>query len=221
MADAPVSALSGGVNSFLVTINPKTGVRTTVGALGFGSALGALTFDDDGHLWYYAVSGDPSCTTGQCLYRLDPSSGAPTLVADPVYTALLYRGGDASCDHVFANGLDTDDRLFQVNTSTGALSPRPLDYGANTLMTALGRDAEGQFWGIGFYPSPPTTFADVAYKIDPESGKAKQVVDNIKIDHLNDTLNGLEIVPLSCDPPDTTTTTGPPVVVAAEPTFTG
>jgi hypothetical protein len=223
VAEGQVSIASAG-DSLLVTIDPETGVRTIVGALGFESDRGMLTFDDDGRLWYYALSGSLACANVQCLYRLNPSTGAATLVADPTFGTFISTGGTASCDDVFANGRrigEPTERLVDVNTSTGELSPEDHDYGTSVNMTALGRDGSGQIFGFGFYPvAGPSAFADVVYKIDTESGKARQVVDSLDIDHTADLLFGLEIAPLSCDPPEAPPVSAPPVV-AAEPTFTG
>jgi len=238
--DGPVSAL-GAVNSFLVTIDTRTGVRTTIGALGFGSSSGMLAFDEEGDLWYYAVSLDPACPVDvnaapgaqrQCLYRLDPSTGAATLIAaGPPTSSLsgavtaLSGGGDASCDFVYANvrrsNTPFEEGLSRVDTTSGELTPRHERYDENVNMTALGRDEAGEFWGIGFFPiSGPPGFKDFVYRIDPQTGEEEHVEDQLDIDHTADTLFGLEITGLSCDdPPADVPVAAPPVVI--EPTFTG
>jgi hypothetical protein len=224
-----VSSQAAGLDSVLISIDPENGKRTTIGHLGFGSGFGGLAFGDDGTLWYFAVNNDPACTSHECLYRINPSTAAVTLAGDPTFTSVIFWGMEGTCDHVFANAFTLappapNDALNEVHTPSGVFTPRPRDYGADVVMTALGRDSDGELWGVGYHPIPgPDLFADVVYKIDDDTGKATAVTDNLRINHQADRLFGLEIAPLSCDPhPDdsTTTTTTPPVVVS-EPTFTG
>ncbi|HEY8215904.1 MAG TPA: hypothetical protein VIH82_02135 [Acidimicrobiia bacterium] len=240
----PASAL-GTLNSFLVTIDPETGVRTTIGALGFGSNSGMLTFDDDGRLLYYAASSDPACPAGagstptaahQCLYELDPQTGAATLIAvGPAALTTtgvrrtLVGGGFTDCDgHVYATVFTSSppvrEGLFRVNTTTAALTPLEHDYGAGVVMTALGNDPTDETWGIGFFPRTPFVFPffkDYTWEIDHDTGEAEHVDDQINILHDQDTLFGLEFNGDPCQDPADEVPVSVPEAVVGEPTFTG
>jgi hypothetical protein len=205
------------LESTLVTIDPGTGARTAVGSLGFGTNTGGLTFDAAGNLWYYAESFDPSCTDGQCLYRLDPATGAPTLVAqgpDPA-NAIVY-GATASCEEVLASVYENvipnaadfppppPGALNTVGTSSGTLTPRPTPYGV--FLSGIERDATGLLWGVGevtnYLGSPAAT-----YRIDPVSGAVTKVADLVLPDPGHEAVIGLVL--------------SAPCVVAVVPTFTG
>jgi len=216
--DEPVPATDGPVapaspsSAVLVTIDPTTGVRTPVGALGFAVNFesGALAFDAAGTLWFYSVSDDPQCALGldpanflgQCLYRLDPATGNATLVArGPVLSEdadvnNVVFGGTASCENVLANTYTIADPvvgvLNTVDTTTAALTPKPTTYAPNFLL-GLERDAAGTLWGIGKHDADP----EATFTIDPVTGAATKVADLTPVD-TEDIVFGLAIAGLTC-----------------------
>jgi hypothetical protein len=214
--------------SVLVKIDPEDGARTTVGSLGFPTDVEGLAFDENGTLWFFARSGDPSCNAGNdsCLYRLDRHSGHATLVAIAAPGDRVL-GATATCSKVLGNQfLESDEgppsgRLVRIDTETAALQPAPNPYPAGTLMTGIDRDDDGDVYGLGFGfgetgPQNPTV-----YRIDPSTGSAVSlshpVLGPLEI------LAALVIAPLACDAPEPVPSTVPAAAVAmtAAITFTG
>ena len=213
-ADGPAAAALP--SAVLVTIDPTTGVRTPVGvngSLGVPAVIGeggALAFDAAGTLWFYGFTLDTRCDPGpepaQCFYRLDTATGAATFVAKGpqfvIAPADLVIGATASCENVLANvltildgGMLGGEALNTVNTTTGALTPRPNTYGS-TFMRGLERDAAGTLWGIG----NPDLAADpeATFTIDPVTGAATKVADLTLPSPEDDQLLGLAIAGLVC-----------------------
>lgn len=198
----------GTTTSLLVTIDQTTGVRTTIGPLGFATSLAGLAFDAAGTLWLYAQSSDPACAGGtnqSCLYRVDPATGAATYVATaPRDQGVL--GATATCTAVLADQFVQEEnqppvgRLVTVDTTTAALDPAPNNYSPGVLMTGIERDGAGVLHGVGFVidgemgPQAPSTFT-----IDPDTGLATHVADP-GVDE-NQVLAALAITGLDCSTP--------------------
>jgi hypothetical protein len=241
--DATIAADDGSV---LVTIDPTTGVRTTVGPLGFASLYGGLAFDVTGTLWYYAQNLDPECLpgedsvpfgVGQCLYRLDLETGAAQLAAQgPAYlttagvqTWVTNAGMASTCDDVLANVWRIDGAvnvtgLNHVNTATGDLSPLPNDYGATAAAFGMGGIEHGakseELWGIGGSDVPGGD-EWATYRIDPSTGAFRKIADLTGITTVgpDDDALGLAIAGLSCEDP--VDPVNPPTAVDLEPNFAG
>ena len=79
---SPIARGAPSNNSKLVTVSLATGAQTIVGDMGHTFFDGGMTFDKDGNLWLYADSNDQSCSGESCLYSVNPSTGATTLVGD-------------------------------------------------------------------------------------------------------------------------------------------
>jgi hypothetical protein len=190
--------------STLVRIDTKTGARFPIASLGFATNLAGLAFDDRDRLWFYAQNADPACNGGAgqaCLYRIDLDSGTATLVAVGAPDAQVL-GATATCDHVLADlFLGGDEgppasRLAVLDTSNGALAPRPDAYGG-IFMTGLEHDPEETLFGLGirFGESGPETPA--SYTINPVTGLATKLADLVL--GPNQLLAALAIGDLACD----------------------
>lgn len=196
----------GTTESLLVTIDPTSGGRTVVGGIGFATELAGLAFDEAGTLWLYAQNADPACAGGAgqaCLYRLDPATGAATLVGTAPPQAQIL-GATATCDAVVGNQFVSTDqapfgRFTVIDTASAALTNAPDPYGGGVLMTGIERDAGGVLHGVGFVigeqgPGSPSTFT-----IDPTTGLASHVADPAV--GPGQVLAALVITAVACDVP--------------------
>ena len=90
--------------SQLVQINVSTGVFTPIGPTSFEAIdAGGLVFTASGTLVFYGIVSDPACSAADtsCLYRIDPATGASTLI-----------GGAGNNIEVSALTLTCDGRLL-------------------------------------------------------------------------------------------------------------
>jgi hypothetical protein len=129
-----VLGLAGeGGNRRLVTINPTTGVATSIGSL--GDAFSSLAFRSNGVL--YGVTGD-GATTPETLFTINTSTAAPTL------QFALGNGADGETIAFHPNGLlyhssGNGTALFEsVNVDTQVVTP-------------IGT-AAGEMFAMGFHP---------------------------------------------------------------------
>jgi hypothetical protein len=122
----------GGTGSeTLATINKATGVATVIGAFGTEGMEG-IAFDAAGRLWGSTSARGGGAST-PALYRIDPATGAATLVA-PILSmsGTPPSGGVVSlqfaCDDTLyggtATGLGATDggRLITINPATGVFA---------------------------------------------------------------------------------------------------
>ena len=211
-----------------MTIDPATGVRTRVGSLGFvvESESSGLAFDAAGNLWLYGATDDRACSpdpfTGlsSCLYKVDPATGAATLVGrgpsrpKPTTAGSLLLGATATCNAVltsvndFANGTDSGGVgwLATVDTTNAGLARAPSPEGPSLFLTGIERDGAGILRAVGFAPSPTPGFA--TFTLDPTTGVATRVAGLDTAGPPASTIGGLAIAGLACP-------------VAATPRFTG
>lgn len=213
--------------SQLVTLDPTTGVRTLVGSLGFATNLAGLAFDKDENLWFYAQNADPACSGGMgqaCLYRLDPTTAAATLVAAAA-TDVQVIGATATCTAVLANEFIQSDesvtgQLVTVNTQTAALTPRPNPYGTGILMTGLEHDPNGPLRGLGFTLTETGPDSPAAYTIDADTGLPTKIADFTLAN--GQVLAALALAELECTPAaPVPAAPAPAAPVPATPRFTG
>ncbi len=117
--------------SHLVQIDVNTGVITTIGPTSFMVAdAGGLAFTPSGTLLFYGIVSDPACnaTLTSCLYRIDPATGASTLIG---------KAGDNI--EVSALSFTCDGRLLAewedftfILGSSGASPPGFISHGTST-----------------------------------------------------------------------------------------
>jgi hypothetical protein len=155
----------------LLQINGITGAATLVGPLNLAGQsitqqldLG-LTFTCDGGLWLSAGNGK--------FWRVDPATGATTLVGDfgVTITGLASRGND-----IYGAGSQGDNNLYMINPTT-AQATAIGSYGVGAYITTAspGFDAAGQLQAILDYvpPEPGITtvpmWSDLAV-LDASSG---------------------------------------------------
>lgn len=129
-----VLGLAGqGTNRRLVTINPTTGVATSIGSL--GDAFSSLAFRSNGVL--YGVTGD-GADVPETLFTINTATAAPTL------QFALGNGADGETIVFHPNGLlyhssGNGTALFEsVNVDTQVVTP-------------IGADV-GEMYAMGFHP---------------------------------------------------------------------
>lgn len=206
-----------GVESDLVTIDTATGAQTEVGPMGHAFFEGGMTFDKDGKLWLYSEPDDDSCSSGfNCLYAVDPATGATTVVGGPGIPGFLPTGLAADCSTVFAtgtiaSGFSDGDSLYTVNTATGAVT----EVGATDVEVyteGLDFAADGTLYSIGEpYTGGPVFYAPKSFTVDPATGTGSNVQTWVSNDTTPTQIFGLAIAGFSCTPP----------VVEIQPNFTG
>ncbi len=130
--------------STLQAIDPATGATTPIGTTGFGPVTG-LALDPAGTT-LYGVAGNPP--TGSRLIRIDPATGAGTLVSDLAFEAgglafgpdsALYAGGAAS----------EGGNLYRIALPSGAA-------------TLVGASGFASITALARYTRPAITVADIA-----------------------------------------------------------
>jgi hypothetical protein len=138
-------------------------------ALDFG-----LTFDCSGNLF-------ASSDTRRTLYRLNPTTGAATIVGAegalgaPI-TALAARG-----DKVFGIGTDGNENLYSINVNTGvATLIGPLGAGLRFSDAGMDFDADGQLWAIADLTNgSPAGEPSAIFKINTSTGAAERIASTL------------------------------------------
>jgi hypothetical protein len=138
--DANVEALVGYEGGSYVRIDPSTGVKVTIGALGNGLTSSGDIVSVNGGPTYLTVKGN-GCD--DCLVEVDPKSGA-----------MLKNWGDVKHVDVFGlafwagsvYGFDNGGELFEVKITGGALTTTPI---------AIPNGGSLSFWGAGSTTSAP------------------------------------------------------------------
>jgi hypothetical protein len=155
---------AGSPSAHLATVNTQTGAATPIGAA-TGVALQAMAFGPDGTL--YAGS-----FTTNNLYRVDLSTGAPTLVGSLGFNWIMDLAFDAANDTMYAIAAPPScagSSFYSINLATGAgslISDVPAD---NCLM-ALAADSSGRLFTTGFMTGS-------LYEIDPGTGITSPIGD--------------------------------------------
>lgn len=101
-------------NEWLLSVNPATGISTTIGPTGLSRVISAWCLSTGSSSLYYAFNYN--------LYRIDTGTGAPTLIGPlggtgPSATNLSFFAMVESGGTLY--GVDPNDRIYTVNTSTG------------------------------------------------------------------------------------------------------
>jgi hypothetical protein len=229
----------------LVRFDTTTGAATTLGAITgpFDTTIarnGGIAFAPDGSLLAIFAANESGCTpsASNCLYRVDPTTLAATLIGpaapdndDPYFYLAASCGGSilssefaertvpASDDAVGAvNGL-LDQQLASWNSSTGAAT-RGAELPPNFDVGALEYDrVAGTLYALGLEvngtstPGPdsanPQLFAGASlYTIDPATGAVTIVATVPNTELVVDSL----AIPGTC---------AAPAAVEIVPTFTG
>ncbi len=179
----------------LLRINPATGFSTVVGGLGLtGQGTGAgnnldfgLGFTCDGKLWLAAE-------TASKLWEVNTATGATRLVGalGAKITGLAGRGAQ-----LFGIGASGDERLYQIDTTTGVASAIGTGLGSTLRFDdgGLDFDADGVLWAVLDYrPTSPNRASDLA-RIDTATG-----VGTLTGHSIADDGEGLAIAPPRCAP---------------------
>jgi sugar lactone lactonase YvrE len=204
--------------SALVTIDTTTGAQTVVGPMGRGFYEGGMTFDKDGKLWLYSEPNDTSCGEGfNCLFSVDPATGATTVVGGPGVRAFLPTGLAADCTTVYATGTVATgvdgDSLYTVDTATGAVTSVG-NIGLPIFTAGLDFAGDGTLYTIGEpWVNGPFPYAPKSATVDKATGAGSNPQTWVTNDTTPTAIRGLAIAGLSCAAPE------PPPVV--QPTFTG
>lgn len=111
----------------LVTVNPATGTTTLVGAYGLGLTvtMADIAFDSAGQLYGYSSSG-------RKLYKVDKSSGAPTLMGTSSSHGAFGQGieiDDANLGYLFPNGAGDGSAFYEMDLSNAAITTIALTSG--------------------------------------------------------------------------------------------
>ncbi len=128
------TASDGGQNRRLATIDPATGVATTIGNL--GNAFSSLAFRANGVL--YGVTGDGANVNPSTLFTIDTATAVPTL------QFALGNGADGEVIGFHPNGL-----LYHSSGNTTALF-ESIDVDTQTV-TPIGSSTPEMF-AIGYHP---------------------------------------------------------------------
>ena len=173
-SDGTQFAVSGALKLFL-KIAPATGISTVVGNLGLaGQGTGqfpaldlGMAADCNGTLWL-------SSGTLQQLWKVDPNSGATTLIGS---TGHPIAGLAARDGFLYGSGSRGDHGFYRIDKNTGAATLiGNFGAAASSILdsVAMSFDADGTLWAVLNYV-PPTTgtvtpdWSDLA-KIDPATG---------------------------------------------------
>jgi streptogramin lyase len=166
-------AITGDSDLELVRVDSATAAVTPVGPLGVsvtGAQFVAMTFDPAGHLWATINSGAEPCASeaATCLYSLDPTTGAATLVGGSAVGPVT--GLAADCSGLYAATF-TESVLYRVDGTSGALA----EIGPTGVMPAIQGMSfapDGTLWALGAQVAEAPFHS---YRIDPATGTATEV----------------------------------------------
>jgi hypothetical protein len=143
--DANAEALVGYEDANYVRIDPKTGAKTTIGALGGGLKSSGDIVSVKGGKTYLTVKGTGNtCTTNDCLVEVDPATGK-----------LVKNWGSIEHHNVFGLSFwggkvygfnDTGD-LFEVTFGSSQLT--------TNIIPMSNKPSQLSFWGAGSSTSAP------------------------------------------------------------------
>ncbi|CAN5925811.1 hypothetical protein BH11MYX4_BH11MYX4_23410 [soil metagenome] len=143
--DPNVEALVGYDDADYVRIDTKTGVKTTIGALGGGLRSSGDIVSVKGGKSYLTVKGTGNnCTTNDCLVEVDPATGK-----------LVKNWGSIEHHNVFGlsfwggkvYGFDESGGLFEVTFGSSSIT--------TTTIAIPTKPANLSFWGAGSSTSAP------------------------------------------------------------------
>jgi outer membrane protein assembly factor BamB len=157
---------AGSPAAHLAMVNTQTGAATPIGAA-TGVPLQAMAFGPDGTL--YAGS-----FTTNNLYKVNLSTGAPTLIGSLGFNSIMDLAWDAANNTMYAIAsapacVSPFSSFYSINLATGAgslISNVPAD---NCLM-ALAADSLGRLFATGF-------MTGTLFQIDPVTGSTTNIGD--------------------------------------------
>ena len=209
--------------SELVTIDPGTGAQTVVGQMGRGFYEGGMTFDKDGQLWLYAEPDDSSCTDASsynCLYSVNPGTGATTLVGGSTgVRGFVATGLAADCTSVYATGTVASgiqsDSLYAIDTTSGAVAPIG-SLGTSMFTVGLDFASDGTLYTLAEPNTKgPLYWAPLTATLSTATGAASDVQTWASDDTTPNIASGLAIAGVTCAPAPA------PEPIDVEPNFTG
>lgn len=119
----------------LVTLDQVTGLATTLGVTS-GGQFNGLANNPTLNVLY-------SVTTGDALYRIDPSNGASTFIGSSVIPDQIEGlGYDPISGNLY--GLNGQGQIYAIDTTTGSSSALPNAIGVGGIWRGLTWDATGQ-----------------------------------------------------------------------------
>jgi hypothetical protein len=150
-----------------------------------------LSFDCSGNLY-------ASSDSRRSLYRLDPLTGAATLVGSEGSLGAQITGLAARFDGLYGIGSSGDENLYLIDTSNGHSSLiGPLGAGLRFTDGGLDFDATGQLWGVAdMTGSSINAEPSVLFRIDAATGAATRVSTGLP------GIESLAITAPVCDAPD-------------------
>jgi hypothetical protein len=142
--DPSAEALVGYEGGDYVRIDPKTGKKTKIGALGGSLVSSGDIVSVKGGKTYLTVKGNAPCAANDCLVEVDPATGK-----------LLKNWGSIEHNDVFGlsfwggkvYGFDNSGELFAVTFGATQLATAPISIPA--------KPANLSFWGAGSSTSAP------------------------------------------------------------------
>lgn len=180
MTDVLYAALGGSnPTSDLYTVDPVTGLMTSVGPIGF--AVTGLAFDPTTGILYGSTSRQ-SALHPQALITIDPTTGAGTLVADyDLNTTASDLAFDAA-GQLWGWDANFARQVMKIDKVTGVLTQ--LTTGSLDIAGGLDFDAGGVLWHIGgsrgesrtvdTTTGVPTTVATLSDPTQLQAGKFDQ-----------------------------------------------
>jgi hypothetical protein len=172
-------AKGGSSASDLFTIDPATGVATSIGPTGIAPT--GLAFDPTTGL-LYAASSNQSPGSPRSLYTVDPATGVATLVSQFTLSGVPLGNGHPVADICFDAGgqlygwVEHEDSFAIIDKATGAVTI-PSSSGLSTY--GDGMDVDPQSGALYVCPvggpcgnTPPPSFGDCGsyYTVDPVTG---------------------------------------------------
>ena len=155
---------AGSPLAHLATVNTQTGAATPIGAA-TGVALQAMAFGADGTL--YAGS-----FTTNNLYKVDLSTGAPTLIGSLGFNWIMDLAWDAANSTMYAIAAPptcAGSSFYSINLATGAGSLIS-NVSADNCLMALAADSSGRLFATGFMTSE-------LYQMDAATGTATGIAN--------------------------------------------
>ena len=141
--DPNVEALVGYEGGDYVRIDPKTGTKTKIGALGGGLTSSGDIVSVKGGKTYLTVKGN-GCQTSDCIVEVDPTNGSLVknwgAVAHSNVFGLAFWGGSVY-------GFDDTGNLFEVTFGASSIT--------TTAITMPNKPSKLSFWGAGSSTSAP------------------------------------------------------------------
>jgi hypothetical protein len=146
----------------LVTCSITTGACSSVGPLGVAFTDMGLALSDNGGLWMSTDEPGPPFN----LYRLNPSSGAATLLGPQGQEVTGLAFGECV---LYGVGGDYNDNLVTINRSTGAATSVGALGAVSLVLGGIDFDGQGALWGID-NPSDAQVFASQVFTINTSTG---------------------------------------------------